>query len=345
MNDDLASRLRDLGRRPVPPATSTAHLTAMSAVSSVRGPVPRRFGGVAVGLAAITGFLVGGSGLAMAGALPAPVQEGVAGVLAQVGLDVPDGGYRNRGACVSAIARSQGDDGVEGAAPEDEAAAQAERDRVKAAKEQCPKGGRSGQTGKPDGQCKGKPAADDGTCTRGRSDEVPAPNVGGSPDVDGSLEGPCDGPPPWAGGGMDKAAKRAAQDARAALCPDDEAGAVEELDEPEDDADKREDEAAELEDEAADPAGLDADDGTDELKGDEREGNGKGTEGDGLEGDLGEAPAPAGRGSTEPADDQAEAEPDVEGTRTWGDVDGGGENEHGSWSRGHDGGDPSGNKA
>lgn len=38
------------------------------------------------------------------------------------------------------------------------------------------------------------------TCTRGRSDEVPTRGVGEAPDVDGGLDGPCDGLPPWVGG-------------------------------------------------------------------------------------------------------------------------------------------------
>ena len=117
MDDDLTSRLRSLGDEPVPPAISAAHLTAMSSVGAGAARAPRRFSRAAVGLAALTGFLVGGSGLAMAGALPGPAQGAAADVLAQVGVEAPGGTeHRNRGACISAVAKAQGDDEAGGGA-------------------------------------------------------------------------------------------------------------------------------------------------------------------------------------------------------------------------------------
>ncbi|MDQ3385361.1 MAG: hypothetical protein M3503_05030, partial [Actinomycetota bacterium] len=180
MDDDLTSRLRDLGRQPVPPGTSAAHLTAMSALGPDATRSSRRFGRLAVGLAAITGFLVGGSGLAMAGALPGPVQEGAADVLAQVGVDAPDG-HCNRGACVSAIARAQGgeDEAAPGAAPAEEERTAAERAATKQAKDACPKGGRGRRAAGPGEQCRGK-LVEGETCVRGAG-RTGAPGQEGAP--------------------------------------------------------------------------------------------------------------------------------------------------------------------
>ena len=219
MDDDLTSRLRDLGRQPVPPATSAAHLTAMGVLPAGPTRSPRRFGRVAVGLAAVTGFLVGGSGLAMAGALPGPVQQGAADVLAQVGVDAPDG-HRNRGACVSAIARAQGgDDGAApGATPPEEERTAEERAASKQAKDACPKGGRGRGARGAGEQCRGKPVEGE-ACVRGAGRKA-APGATAEPAPPGLERAPdgCGGPPPWAGGRLSKQEKRDAQAARASAC-------------------------------------------------------------------------------------------------------------------------------
>ena len=231
MDDDLTSRLRELGRRPVPPATSAAHLTAMSAVRPDATRSSRRFGRLAVGLAAITGFLVGGSGLAMAGALPGPVQAGAAGVLAQVGVDAPDG-HRNRGSCVSAIARAQGGDGeapARAARPEEERTeeerteeerTEEERAASEQAKDACPKGGRGPGARAEGEQCRGKPVEGE-TCVRGAGrtggGRGSAPAKPTPPGLERDAAS-CGGPPPWAGGRLSKQEKRGAQAARAAAC-------------------------------------------------------------------------------------------------------------------------------
>lgn len=85
--DPLAERLRDLGRRPVDPATASQHLTAMASA----GSRPRTWTRAKVGAAFFAGLLVGGTGLASAGALPGSVQDAAHTTLAQVGVQVPDG--------------------------------------------------------------------------------------------------------------------------------------------------------------------------------------------------------------------------------------------------------------
>lgn len=134
MNDDeVTARLKELGELPVESSTASSHLTAMASVEPKQS---RRFGRVAVASAALAGFLLGGSGLAVAGAMPKPVEDAVNKVLETTG-------FRNRGECVSQAARA-GD---------------------KAAKDACPKGGNGQGRGKAnleerknDGDpCKGPP--------------------------------------------------------------------------------------------------------------------------------------------------------------------------------------------
>lgn len=210
MEDDLTRRLRALGTEAVPPGTSAAHLTAMASVAAPQER--RRFGRLAVGLAALTGFAVGGSGLAMAGALPGPAQEAAAGVLAAVGVEAPRPASNAYGQCVSAAARAHGDDepAVGTAAGEEGNSA------FRAAKSACGEPGR-GRGGK------GVPA--------GGSDAGAAPTTTPKGDDD-----PCTGPPPWAGR-MSRRERAAAKQTFAATCP--ERGApedeVDELDEPEGD--------------------------------------------------------------------------------------------------------------
>lgn len=83
-HDDVIERLKALGRRPVDPALQSAHLTAMAAVR------PRaRWSRVRVAAAFLAGLLLGGSGLAAAGALPDPAQNVAHKAFAEVGVQVP----------------------------------------------------------------------------------------------------------------------------------------------------------------------------------------------------------------------------------------------------------------
>ena len=130
MNDDeVTGRLHELGEVPVEPSTASSHLTAMASVEPTQS---RRFGRLAVAGAALAGFILGGSGLAVAGAMPKPVEDAVNKVLETTG-------FRNRGECVSQAARA-GD---------------------QAAKDACPKGGKAKanlEERKNDGDpCKGPP--------------------------------------------------------------------------------------------------------------------------------------------------------------------------------------------
>lgn len=187
MDDDLTRRLRALGTQAVPPGTSASHLAEMAAVGAPPGR--GRFGRLAVGLAALAGFLVGGSGLTMAGALPGPAQDVAAGVLAQVGVQAPRSSGAEFGKCVSAAARAKGDDAV---GAEDE---EADNSAFKAAKAACgePGGGRG-------------PGREDGR---------------GPQSTPGALDGdPCTGPPLWAGRGTGPTdAERAERDAARSGCP------------------------------------------------------------------------------------------------------------------------------
>lgn len=193
MEDELTRRLSELGTRPVPPGTSARHLAAMAGIGIRREP--RRFGRVAVGLAAATGFLLGGSGLAMAGALPTAAQDFAAEALAQVGVDAPRSPSSAYGQCVSAAARSfngggdrgEGSEieteagGTESGAPEsdgtesgDDDGAERSNAAFKAAKAECE-----------------ALKADRGSA---KADRGPA---AGTPAADGD---PCTGPPPWSRG-------------------------------------------------------------------------------------------------------------------------------------------------
>jgi len=87
-HDPLIDRLRDLGQRPVDPSTASAHLTAIAGVSRRRPGVGAR---AKIGAAFFAGLLVGGTGLASAGALPGSVQDAAHTTLSQVGVNVPDG--------------------------------------------------------------------------------------------------------------------------------------------------------------------------------------------------------------------------------------------------------------
>lgn len=86
-HEPLIERLRRLGRDEIEPGVVSRHLGAMAGM-----PVSRyRFAKLKVGTAFFAGLMLGGTGLAYAGALPATVQDAAHGALSQVGLSVPNG--------------------------------------------------------------------------------------------------------------------------------------------------------------------------------------------------------------------------------------------------------------
>src|ERR1043166_4673961 len=88
-HDDLISRLRAFGRRPVDAGLAARHLSAMAAPSGADAPWHRhRFRVVA---AFAVGLLAGTTGLATAGALPNGAQEIAHSTLGSVGVNVPHG--------------------------------------------------------------------------------------------------------------------------------------------------------------------------------------------------------------------------------------------------------------
>jgi hypothetical protein len=91
-NEDLTQRLRALGEQAVDPRVAAGHLAAMTA--------PRRswFAAHRVRTAGafLAGLLIGGTGLATAGALPGPVQNVAHTTLGAVGVNVP-GADRHQG--------------------------------------------------------------------------------------------------------------------------------------------------------------------------------------------------------------------------------------------------------
>lgn len=194
--DPTADRLRRLGTADIPSAVRTEHLQAMSA-SSTDDVAPaarreKRFGRLAVAMAAIVGFLAGSTGLAVAGALPDPAQDAAADVLSVVGLDVPAGKEGKRGPCVSAAAKL------------------ADPAEKQAAKDACPKGPfGNGPDGAP-GQSGEKPGK---SGDRGRSADAPGQV--------GKADDPCRGRPPWAGHHDLTDDEVAAAKAQREACPDD----------------------------------------------------------------------------------------------------------------------------
>ncbi len=193
-------RLRALGRRPVDPATASAHLTAMAAASPRRSPWRTK---AALAGAFLAGLLLGGTGLATAGALPEPAQAVAYNVLHPMGLNVPHphAGNPCKGPPVWARERR-----------EPTAEEQAEHERVR--REECPQRG-EGRQGPPAHAGRGGP---EGTPGRGRGQE-------GGPERRPHAGDPCRGrpdfagPPPWAGRDTDpsEAEVRAHQEARKAL--------------------------------------------------------------------------------------------------------------------------------
>jgi len=85
-HDPLIDRLQALGHQPVDPATSSRHLSAMA---SVGGSHRRLWTRLKIGGAFGVGLVVGGTGLASAGALPGPAQDVAQKALSTVGVKVP----------------------------------------------------------------------------------------------------------------------------------------------------------------------------------------------------------------------------------------------------------------
>jgi hypothetical protein len=174
-NEDLISRLRSLGRRPVDTGLATRHLAAMavpSQASASRRPTHR----LRIVAAFAVGLLAGTSGLATAGALPNGAQEIAHTALGSVGVNVPHGD-RYQGPECGGVVKNHG---------------QYVRSQ--------PKGSRATAAASP---C-GKPLQ------AGNGDDQSGDGNGDAP---GKAAG-CQGPPPWAGKGKpDQAAKDARKQA------------------------------------------------------------------------------------------------------------------------------------
>ena len=99
---ELVDRLRALGETAVDPAVASAHQTAMTAVAPT-GPRLRpgrqRIVRAKVAAAFAAGLVLGGTGLASAGALGTTPQNAVADAAAHVGVDLPGGTARSTEGC------------------------------------------------------------------------------------------------------------------------------------------------------------------------------------------------------------------------------------------------------
>lgn len=191
-HDDLTRRLRDLGRQPIEPSLQSAHLTAMASAR------PRRLGSkLRVAGAFLAGLLVGGSGLAVAGALPDAAQNAAHNVFEQVGVQVPQPErYHDDAVCGTEVQKNHG---------------QYVRDDKSLAQTEC---------GKPTGA---GAEADEGADDDGEVGKGNGGKSAGRKGPESSERGPCQGPPPWAGKkSMTAEAKAAAQRARAAECGTDD---------------------------------------------------------------------------------------------------------------------------
>lgn len=88
-NEDLISRLRAFGRRPVSPEVAGTHLAALDEVDSTGARVSAHR--LKIVAAFVVGLVAGTSGLATAGALPDGAQEVAHRTFGAVGIKVPHG--------------------------------------------------------------------------------------------------------------------------------------------------------------------------------------------------------------------------------------------------------------
>ncbi len=175
-HEDLRQRLRALGTQPIEPTLQSAHLTMLAAAGRRSLRPKLRTAGVF-----LAGLLVGGSGLAAAGALPDPAQHAAHRVLDEVGIQVPDP-ERYHGPECGEVKRNHG--------------AYVRED-------------------------KGLARTDCGKPVGGGKDEVEGEDELGEPGAERAAKGPCQGPPPWAGANkssLTNQQKAAAQAERAAQC-------------------------------------------------------------------------------------------------------------------------------
>jgi hypothetical protein len=103
-HDDLERRLGALGQHPLPPGLASEHLTRIAEA----GTRSRWHGKLRVGAAFLAGLLLGGSGLAAAGALPDPVQHAAHQALDRVGVEVPDPERYHGEECGDEVRRNHG---------------------------------------------------------------------------------------------------------------------------------------------------------------------------------------------------------------------------------------------
>jgi hypothetical protein len=148
-HDDLISRLRAFGRRPVDPGLAARHLSAMAPSLAA---APRQGHRVRVVAAFAVGLLAGTTGLATAGALPNGAQEIAHHTLGSVGVNVPHGD-RYQGAECGGVVKNHGQ----------YVRSQPKEDRAVAAASRCGKplkaGAGDGNGGAPEksGDCQGPP--------------------------------------------------------------------------------------------------------------------------------------------------------------------------------------------
>lgn len=189
---DLQRRLRVLGTYPIDPGRSAEDLTAIAALSPT--PAARRgffASKVRVAAAFLAGLLVGSTGLAAADALPDPAQHVAHGVLAQVGVDVPDPDRYHGPECGPEQKRNHG---------------AYVRDDHSLAQTDCGK-----KVGAGSGDADGEGADDD-----------PPGSGNGNGNGKPASDDPCRGKPPWAGNKTMSPEEVAAAKAVREACPDDD---------------------------------------------------------------------------------------------------------------------------
>ena len=190
-NEDLISRLRAFGRRPVSPEVAGEHLAAMDGAAGSTGA---RVAGhrMKVVAAFVVGLVAGTSGLATAGALPDGAQEVAHRTFGAVGIKVPHGDRYWGQECAGEVKKNHGQ--YVRSQPKDK--------RAEAAASRCGKPVQAGvdSTGDGDGKgagCQGPPpwagkgkpdeaakAARKQACGQGndeKGDEAPAPSTQAEP--------------------------------------------------------------------------------------------------------------------------------------------------------------------